>query len=1003
MKKMFEKLKQSKIILPDMIVVALLLLSSIAYFAFYSDLNLDFSFSIPIDVGHKVIYQDEHTKYAVDQSKMRIIKITDNKVEFELVGDGSAQNFYQAESVVTDSSGALYVHSITWDESGFILSNEKIVKFDSNGNYVDTLYNLDYESSKIVNKHTLFNLRVVEDGVEFISADTKGFKINHVSFDKKHELKSEYSFSDAITLIQNYDVDSASGNIYMADKRGAILCANSEGISTYYQLEKNSKHTPYDVSVGSDGSVYFTDIYEVSINKILKDGSVQKILTKDQLYPDGNIGKNDGLFYTVTINSVKFDNGDNKDVISTIYGDTGIYSVTDSGEVILNQSEFRQSDTYLFREIVAYILVGICIIGLLYILTRGIILFIINSKNIKLIYKIEIIIITMMTIASAISIYALLPQFTDIYTDQLSKNLLSISNMVANTIDTDAIQNINSNTDYMGKDYKKIMNQLNDTLIKKQDEYGILGAQLEKYEDGVGYSIAFPDNSISSYYPLDSYSTSIDQRIYESKEPDVQNMNITGGSFICARTPIFNSDGDVIAVINVGKDNLILSSQVRKLVLDVVTNLILILIIAIFLINEVIAFINQRTVFKKDKDNPNEIYTINNRPIPMHMLKLFIFICAMALNFSSSFLAVYTTKIYANELGISSTIAGTIPLLINAAFIALSALICPIILKKINFRTLAIIGAISATSGDLMIACLNNYQFAVIGLLLNGLGYGILFNSLSTYIGQLGAEKRADGFSRIDSSRTTGVACGTIFGAFLAELIPYNKVFFFSAALWALTIVLGIYLGKYLVGRAINEGSSEGKISSIKFISSLRISSYILLLSIPYTIISSFLYYYVPIYGENAGLSTKQVSLIMILYLMVTIFLATPLTKFAQGMMKKNSVYVAIILSMFALMIIGLYDNIYILLLGLLMLGLASSFGNNVNMTYFLDEKRSKEYGEENALGTYNFLSNLGGSTNFLIFGAILAGGMASGMATLSGVVLGAAALYKVAFDRKAK
>jgi MFS-type transporter involved in bile tolerance (Atg22 family) len=75
------------------------------------------------------------------------------------------------------------------------------------------------------------------------------------------------------------------------------------------------------------------------------------------------------------------------------------------------------------------------------------------------------------------------------------------------------------------------------------------------------------------------------------------------------------------------------------------------------------------------------------------------------------------------------------------------------------------------------------------------------------------------------------------------------------------------------------------------------------------------------------------------------------------------------------------------LIVALLLLGLSASFAKPSQQSYFLGLKPTQKYGEDKAMGLYNFSENIGESLGPVVFGRLMAGTQAGIMAFLGLIV----------------
>ena len=165
--------------------------------------------------------------------------------------------------------------------------------------------------------------------------------------------------------------------------------------------------------------------------------------------------------------------------------------------------------------------------------------------------------------------------------------------------------------------------------------------------------------------------------------------------------------------------------------------------------------------------------------------------------------------------------------------------------------------------------------------------------------------------------------------------------------------------------------------------------------------INSFVFYYVPIYGDARGFSETIVCLFLMLNSLCSVYLSVAVTGLVVRRLGEWSIYLSSVLSFAGLLLFGWKSTVLVLVFVLLLLGLASSFGSSVRQLYFTKLPGVRDYGEESAMGVFSFMDSAGESAGPVLFGSMMAGpGILPGLAgfvAVSGVMNAA---YAVLFGR---
>ncbi len=999
LKRGLDWLKEKKIRAIDIIFAILLLLSYIACSVFGFFVNLDFNFDVNIEAGYFAVLDKKGNFYVVDRSQERLLKIQNNKVEWEIT-NAIKQKVNQIEDVFVDDDDNIYIHGLDWDDSGFLLDNEFILKYGPDGKYIDTIYTLSYDGGEKEDKPRLFNLRCVDGNIEGVKLDDSGFETIRIASKKEATLKSRYNFDQAITFIQSIVVSPNTDKIYMVDKRGKILCADKEGIHTYYNFK--DKAVPYDLVVGSDETIYFTDLLSRAVNKISASKEIEEVFSQQSVFKDVTMDKNQGLVLNTTVKSVEFADGRKQDVICSVFDVGTLYAVKQDGEVICNQKSFSPETQYFAKQIFKMVAPFVFTLCLLTFSVRLILVLVFNKFKFKLLFLIETIIILTTIVGALVILPIIIPTITDISTRGMENQLLSVADITSKSIDVQQLSNINKISDFMNDDYKAVLHKINlATLRYSNDSKLIMSGAVEKYTDDVAVAIAYPNLRIGAYYPLNYFEANELKKIYETKKRSINKVEISTGHYLLARSPVLNSKGEVVACICVAKELAVIEKTIEAVVEQVVINLLASIIVGIFCVNEVIAFAEKNKEYKQNK----KCLVDGNVIFPYHILRLSNVVFSMSINMSSVFLPMYIWSFYSAKVGISRVFAATIPLSINVAFILLASTLSLNIFEKFGFRKILIFAACCSLSSNVILATTNSYYIMAIALLMNGLGFGLLIESKRSYLASLTYRERYDVEIFCASGEGSGKFFGIFMGGFLASILSYNQVFWMSVFIDIIAFIFCIYFCKTYVESKINSSDNKLKMGTLKFLVSREVLPYIIVIPMMWGILLGFAGYYIPIYGALIDFYENETSIALALVSCSVVFFATNITKFAIKKFNKNAIYVAILVALFAILLLICFNqdhiNVGVFVVALLILGTAYSFGTNVGRYKFLTMDIVKEYGENRAQSIYNLFVGLGMAASSILFGWMLSMGIVSIIWKFALVCVILMAIYKIVFDRK--
>ncbi len=971
-------------------ISAIILLTIIVFF--YSVLGLTAADSSTqphaLSVGYMAQLFSDTGALIIDSGKGRVIGVKDNKVDFEILVGNGEDTFYQAENLAVGEDGSFYVQSVDWDSSGFLLGSERVLHYDADGNYLETAMIMPYEPQDEVNQHRVFDPRVIDGKLYFVYADETGVRQYRVEDGENVEV-CFFPHDDAWIYFQNY-AQAAEGELYGVEKTGKIIRFSDRGEETVYTYDSASHEVMFFAERDAEGNLYYVDIYNGRVCRVTSESTSEEIVNVSSLYPNGEFKEGSD-----TMTSLKIGEMDGRRVLSFMLNNR-LVQVDEDGKILTDRSEIELGSIFKIRCVQFWVLVigAACI--LVYFLLRGLFYFIVVKPEIGIIWKVEAGFAVFALGLTFMILTNMSGTFGRSYMISLAEQLGDLAITGCNRFESEWIENTGRMEDYMGEDYAQMSSLLYSLTTELHSYDRRYGAEVEILDpDGRAYCRAYTDNSIGVYYPLDETSKQELEIIYETGQPRYNLDQVAaGGSFIFGRAPIFDEDENVIGVLSVTLDSFKEQEVLRTLTQETMLGVILIVIIIMFLINELFAVADGKAAFEAGREA-----VIAGKKIPVYLIRIAAFGVSFVLNMTSSFLSVYTSSFWNETLGISPSLAGAIPLFANGAFIAVSALFCPVLLEKIGFLGLTAVGVVCSSCGDLLAGLSASYFSIVAALLLNGLGFGILINTLSITIGRISDnDKRENGYARFNAGCIAGINSGMIFGSILVSRIRYNQVFFVTSVLWASLILIFFVLGKMLpkaekkVHKAVRRERAAIPLQAV---------FYSVCIAFPYAVMGSFMYFYLPIFVTSQGYSEAYVSLLMMIYAACGIFLGKGLTGLLWDKLRIWSVFSAIVIAMGGWLIMAVYPTLSMACLAMVLIGISCSFGLNVCMTGYLQGTDVAQMRGEDAVGIYEFSSRAGQCLSPIICGIMMGAGLVTGMFGMAVIAVGLFLGYVFIFRKK--
>lgn len=972
-KSFVERITQKRIRPIDVILVLVLVLAGLFAARNAYRYDWDLGATVELESPWMVRVDDYGKQYIIDREKSRIIVAAEGEVERIINGAAPrGGTFYSAENMDIADNGDVYIQETGWSPTGFSLDYESILKYNAQGEFVEVCYEADY-SRLYTDKHRLFGMEVEGDSLYFVAADDEGFSLHRLALSGgEAERVCRWELEQAYTLIQDFVVCPEGGGAYAIDKRGKIyLAALGEGLELLYDLEQDAslsgeKNMFYRGAAGEAGKLYVTDIASHRLLAFSPETGykLETVLEGAQMWNVSCRAMADGTRLLAYV------------------ADGGVHTAKGDGSGQRHFFSYAKSQAYIIREALFDGAVLLAALAALLLAARlAAVLLTISYSNTR---KISILVISTVIVVSAIIVYGLMGQFRTIYRNELLTKLSMAAQIVENSLDGEMLSDIERPESYMNESYQKLWSSMRMVLDKHYEYSKDMYCNILRYDGNIGYAVAYLDNSIGTFYPLTDVETEQVRQVYETGITVGSDVQSETGSYIYVMLPILDGNGQVEGVVSVGTLSSVLDGKITEMTNHILIAMVMIVLVIMFLYGEVISFFELR---EKAAQGGGK----GKKPIPMHIVRLSVFITFMAFNMATSFLPVYILRFVREDMGIPSALAASLPMTLNLVSIGLTSIVCPGLMKRLGFRSLAAVSGLIALCGDLMMAFCFQYGMVAAGLVLNGIGVGLITNSIHIFIASI-ADEEKDGFSIFNAASLSGINCGMLFGSALAERMGQGNVYFVSAAVWGFVILIFLLIGRSftLKGR----GGEQKRGGMLRFIVSPSILKFMICVQVPYIVINSFTYYYVPIYGSEHGLSENVTSLLIILCSLCSVYLSVSVTNYVTKRFRGRAMYLSTVITFAGLLLFAWNMSLPSLVAALLLIGLANSFGSATRISRFIQMDAAVRYGEDNAMGAYDFVDNLGESTGSIIFASIISVGFSTGILTLLGCVGGLNALY---------
>ncbi|MBR1738401.1 MAG: MFS transporter, partial [Firmicutes bacterium] len=885
--------------------------------------------------------------YVVDSGHSRLLCFDKNSDIHTVLlpTDTEGSNLYIDD--FTAENGCVYLSASVWD--GMMLKKEIIAEFRGE-KYIRTVTERDY-SNALVNKHRFYGICIQNDTLSYAECEENAIIVHHISLTDGKETTHKLSFKNAFNAVS--DCAFSKDILYILDKTGTITAVKDNKQTVFYSTKwKGEKERiPYRLAVSPKGEVGFTDIRNNQAVQVDFDTQTTQVLLSETFSQTINFTKDgSGIMYLE-------DSG-----LQVKYGSrTESYSILSK-----NTKQIVRQALWFIDALLLAVAAAILLFRLLFILSK---------RKYTASQALSLWVIGAVATASIVISGMMLRNFSEIYREKYMKQIENSALIMANQIPEGILSKINLAEDFDNEAYRSLCSIMEGVFPADVDFNKQLYCNILKLsEDGeTAFAVAYLDQSIGTYFPLDEIDTAEVIQAYqpENKGKVIWNDGVEdiSGAYISVKVPIYQ-EGKVVGVVMVGSETYVIRDIITKMQIRIVFSIIVILMLIWLAISETMAWVGNKERYKARVDSGD------TASMPGHLIRLLIFAVFACYNMATAFLPIWVLKNSNIFSGASRDFMASLPLTINIFVIGIMSLFTAAAVRKLSIKRILTISTACSFCGNLIMFLFPSYVTVFIGLFIDGIGVGLITNAiyiLLTYIKN--EDDQQFGLTLYNKAYLSGINFGMLSGSALAVLLGQRTVFAVIALIWLGLMLVGTLLVNELQGLLSYDNNSESTQESIpvgRFLINKSVMSFIVLIQNPYIIFNSFVFYYVTIFCEKMGYVEVIASLMIMLYSEVAVIMGNILTKNMSKLFGSYGMYMAYITNIAALMLFAFTQNTVGLVLALLLMGTAAAYGKPLQQTWFLKLKQTRQFGEDNAMGVYNFSENIGESLGPVVFSSLM-------------------------------
>ncbi len=949
-----------------MVIVALLLCAALVGITFAGfDITVSpFTYKVVFNTPAMAVMNGEHM-YVLDTNSMRILSIEGENIQWSLEGGSSSESgFYKAQSIAIDDENRLIVHDVNYDETGSFVISESIKRFDTDGSYIDMIYEDEYEIADApTNSGYISDITCIGDNVYVTDKKEDGLLVTAINVADGTASEHMFPCEDIRFRALDTAITDADG-VYFVNKAGGICYIDDAGEEFIYRPDDFKEGAlgtiAYNLDLDSEGNVYFTDIGRRRIIMLNTSGEVSVIV--DNYGNDSDGINNTPIRYPIQITA-------DATIVTTDAEIIEVYGL--DGTPVMAVDSVNESLSTMFIQILGWLLIVLLAASVLY-FVHLIIKKSLSGENSNM-FKIGALSTALILAASTIVATMSISYANENTNTEFQKNVQYIARLVSNQINGDAIEEINTPEDVYSDAYNTLKDELNTYITTSNEtDYGLYYL-VYKMIDGVPCIIIDSDLIYPAIYP--SYVSDLfDSVYYEGNDEIILGYEDAYGIWACAASPLYNSAGEIVGLLEFGLNMVTITETRTEQNFELVLSIIVMVVMLLFILSEGIGFYSFYTEHKTQK----QLALAGNLPIEYTprtntILRTIMFFTFAAQSMQDSFISVLALNIYEPVFGLPRSIGGALPITLEMLMIALFSFIGGNLIAKFPIKRVMIASYFIAILGYGICMSAPDFYVLMVGKVIVGIGIGLIYVSINTAATCVSDKPGNEGiFADVNAGMMAGTEIGIIVGASIYGMVGYHMAYGLSFALCILAVITAIvFVGKKQFAQSGMSGERDSaSMSAIAFIFKRKSLAFFIFSIIPTLVAVAFFEYYFPIFGNANGLSETRIGQVMLIYGLAAIYIGPTLTRFMlKAFGDKLSVTITSITFAAALILFTLNPNIWMMLLIAFVFGLITGFSYSVQSSYFSKIDYIDECGEGRATGIYAMFQSISQSFAPILIG----------------------------------
>ena len=497
---------------------------------------------------------DQGSVYTIDRSLSRISKVDSQGVwKYEILGGiRNPGNFFYASEIAVDSQGNLFMINTILGTQGFATEKEEILMYSPQGEFLKVVYSKTYHPEEITHNNVTrgrwLGLSLQDRVVSWFELTDVGViesRVDLITWKLQQGLVLDIPYS-AVPVASVLRMDDT--HVVYVTKSGEVrLKIQDEPEKVLYSGDANRTQglsVPWWLGKLDQNHVVFTDLTRSSFVALSLTGEIRNFTTSQEI--------------------IQF-TGDNYPYIYYNFSrsPSGLMaSVNDLSVLVFNQEGKIQSaiggGTYsLDHQLIRWSFwLGAVLAGLgILISIRWVFIFGLK-RRISLAVKQLLVILPIMLGVLTLLTWALVGFLYDQVQERTKDQMSQMVQVMGQVLDTQALQNLNNQEDIYSPDYASLKSTLHTTLNNNKDSWNRhLYFALHRIYDESIYTMMYLNDGVGLFHPF-TYLNDPQGIYWKAARSGIITSQTEDpwGSWLLAVGPVKDSEGKVVALVEVGRD-----------------------------------------------------------------------------------------------------------------------------------------------------------------------------------------------------------------------------------------------------------------------------------------------------------------------------------------------------------------------------------------------------------------------------------------------------------------